>query len=114
MIAKPPKDAAWSAAKIAARIREKFPLPAFALFTNVRNKTGYGGGPERYADAIAMSLYPSRGLELHGFEFKSSRSDWVAERDNPEKAEAIAGYCDRWWLVVGQDPGFLCRQPLRP
>lgn len=84
-------------------LRKRYAPPAWAYLEEVRNKTGYGGGPERTADAIAMSLYPSRGLELHGFEIKVSRSDWVRERDNPDKAEAIARYCDKWWLVTTAD-----------
>lgn len=48
-----------------------------------------------------MSLYPSRGLELHGLEIKVSRNDWLRELKDPSKAEEIARHCDRWWLVVG-------------
>lgn len=82
-------------------LRKRYPPPAWLLLEEVRNKTGYSGGPERFADAIAMSLWPSHGLELHGFEVKVSRNDWLRERKAPEKAETIAAYCDRWWLVVG-------------
>lgn len=90
-------------AVVRAALRKRYAAPAWALLEEVRNKTGYGGGPERYADALAMSLWPSRGLELHGFEIKASRGDWLRERDDPEKAEAISAYCDRWWLVVQSD-----------
>lgn len=55
----------------------------------------------RSADAIAMSLWPSLGLELHGFEFKVSRADWLRELKDPRKAETFKRYCDRWWLVAG-------------
>jgi len=50
-----------------------------------------------------MNLWPSRGLELHGFEIKVSRGDFLRELKAPEKAETIARYCDRWWLVVSDD-----------
>src|SRR5438876_1169784 len=53
------------------------------------------------ADALAMSLWPSRGLELHGFEIKASRADWRTELRNPETADEIATRCDRWWIVAG-------------
>ena len=48
-----------------------------------------------------MSLWPSRGLELHGFEVKTSRADWVKELADPAKAEEICRFCDRWWVVAG-------------
>lgn len=48
-----------------------------------------------------MNLWPSRGLELHGFEIKVSRSDWLRELKDPAKAESIVTYCDRWWIAVG-------------
>lgn len=62
--------------------------------------SGTGLDKKTTADAVAMSLWPSRGLELHGFEIKVSRSDWLAELKKPAKAESISRYCDRWWLVA--------------
>lgn len=82
-----------------AALRARFAAPAFAFLEQVRNRTGYGGDI-RTADALAMSLWPSRGLELHGFEVKVSRSDWTRELAAPDKADEIARYCDRWWVVV--------------
>jgi len=83
-----------------AALRERFAAPEWAIFFEVANGTGHHG--RRYADAVAMNLYPSRGLELHGFEVKVSRSDWHRELVNPDKAEDIFKYCDRWWLVIGE------------
>lgn len=105
MTARRPKKAAGaaSAADVRRALRKRFAAPAWALLEEVRNKTGYGGRSERYADAIAMSLWPSRGLEIHGVEIKARRPDWTRERDDPEKAEAIAKYCDRWWLAVSDE-----------
>lgn len=70
----------------------------FALFRNVAN--GTGGKCERYADAIGMSLWPSKGLHVHGFEIKVSRSDWRREVDQPEKSAAFERYCHFWWIVA--------------
>ncbi|MCH8853457.1 MAG: hypothetical protein IID41_12530 [Planctomycetes bacterium] len=72
---------------------------AWAFMPQVREATGFGGF--RICDALAMSLWPSRGLELHGFEIKSNRIDWLRELNKPEKAEAICAFCDRWWVVAG-------------
>lgn len=37
------------------------------LFQEVRNTTGYAR-KEGYCDAMALSVWPSRGVSLHGFE----------------------------------------------
>lgn len=84
------------------RLAKKHPAPAWAFLTQVRNGTGYGRRV-RTADALAMSLWPSRGLELHGFEVKSQRGDWIHELKTPEKAEEIARFCHRWWIVAEDD-----------
>lgn len=84
-------------AAINAALRKRYCAPAWSLLFNVSDATGFNGS--RYADAIAMSVWPSRGLELHGFEVKASRSDWQKELASPAKAEEIASYCDHWWLV---------------
>lgn len=74
--------------------------PEWAVMTEVASRTGGGGGDTRYADAIAMNLWPSRGLAIHGFEVKVYRGDWMRELKNPEKAEAIHRFCDYWWIVA--------------
>ena len=78
-------------------LAKKFCLPEWAIFPEVANSTG---SASRYADAIAMNMYPSRGLEIVGFEIKCSRSDLATELKKPDKAEAIAKFCERWSLVV--------------
>lgn len=82
-------------------LRAQLPAEEYALLYEVRDGTGFHAS--RSADALAISLWPSRGLEVHGFEFKISRADWVKELRNPDKAEKIAAYCDRWWLVVSDE-----------
>jgi hypothetical protein len=84
---------------IESALRERYRAPAWALFFQVSN--GTGAYHRRYADALAMGLFPSRGLDFHGFEIKSNRQDWLSELKNPDKAETIAKYCDFWWLVLG-------------
>jgi len=79
-------------------LSEKYPLPEWVLIPGVRETTG--GYCNRTADAIAINCYPSRGLEVNGFEIKSSRVDWKREKKNPDKA-SIQRYCHRWWLVTG-------------
>jgi hypothetical protein len=86
------------AAKVVAAIARRYRPPAWALFEQVANGTGFSAS--RWADVMAMSIWPSHGLHLHGFEVKVSRNDWLRELKNPAKAE-IANQCDYWWLVVG-------------
>jgi hypothetical protein len=91
-----------TAAQVTTLLRERYAAPEFAFLPQVRSRTGYGG-PIRTADAMAMGLYPSRGLELHGFEIKVSRSDWLRELKEPDKAEEIVRHCDRWWIAVSDE-----------
>lgn len=79
----------------------RYSPPAWAFLREVPDGTGFA--KSRTADAIAMSLWPSRGLDLHGFEMKKSRGDWLKELKNPKKAEAFVGFCDYWWIVAEKD-----------
>lgn len=88
-------------ADMRALIRSRYDSKAWALFEEVRNAAGFGA--TRSADAVAMSLWPSRGLHIHGIEIKSSRSDWMSELKNPDKSEPIMKYCDFWWLVADKN-----------
>jgi hypothetical protein len=84
-------------------LRSHYPVAhGWMLLPQVRDATGAGSG--RTADGLAMNSWPSRGLELHGFELKTSRGDWLRELKKPAKAESIFGYCDRWWIVVPEGP----------
>src|SRR3990172_8422460 len=87
-----------TAAEILVALQDRFCSPQYAFLPAVRDRTGLGGG--RTADAMAMSLWPSRGLELFGFEIKVSRMDWLRELKSPEKSEELFSYCDRWYVAV--------------
>lgn len=88
-----------SSSQVVAALRLKYPAPEYALFCEVADSTG--GPASRSIDVLVQSLWPSRGLDLVACEIKVSRSDWLRERKNPEKAEMIAQYCDRFYVVVG-------------
>ena len=96
-IEEPPKS--WTTSEIATGLNELFPPQSHALIFEVPD--GTGSNKRRTADALVMSLWPSRGLDLFGLEIKSSRSDWAKELKEPSKAESLAKYCDFWFLVVG-------------
>lgn len=83
---------------IADLLRARYPAKTHALMFEVRDGAGFDS--RRTCDAIAISTWPSRGLKLMGFEIKASRSDWLRELRNPEKAESFFSVCDEWYLVI--------------
>ena len=99
-MAKPKREmvTGLSAGDCVRALRTRYPTNAFALLEQVANCTGFGAG--RWADVVVMSLWPSRGLTVSGFEIKVSRSDWKRELDDPAKSAEIQSYCDEWWIVA--------------
>lgn len=93
------KTPSLTTAEMMIRLKARYADFGYAVLTEVAD--GTGSSCSRWADALVMSLWPSRGLELHGFEVKVSRGDWKKELADPKKAEAICKYCDRWWIVAG-------------
>jgi len=93
-----------NAHEIQELLRKRFCPPAYAFLPQVRSATG-SSYSIRTADAIVMGLWPSRGMELQGFEIKVAKSDWKKELANPEKAEEISRFCDYWWIST---PKGLC------
>ena len=87
-----------TAADVRALLRKRYCHPEWALCFEVAN--GTGSSARRYADAVAMILFPSRGLALHGFEIKVSKSDFKSDIENPEKSVPVQQYCDHWWIVA--------------
>lgn len=90
--------------EVIERLGRMYPSPQYGFLTQVRSGTGYYAA--RTADALAMSLWPSRGLHLYGFEVKVSRTDWMKELKNPQKAEELASYTHFWYMVFGSEDIF--------
>lgn len=84
--------------QIREALRAAYKAPEWAFFEEVTDQTG--AGHRRRADGIAMSLWPSRGLDIYGFEIKVSRQDWLKEKSTPAKAERFYQYCDFWSIVA--------------
>lgn len=93
--------ARFTAKDVRSALLNRYRAPEWATFFEVQDSTG--AAASRSADAISMSLYPSRGLRLHGFEIKVSRSDWLHELKQPDKSVALQRYCDHWWIVTPAD-----------
>jgi hypothetical protein len=68
--------------------------------SHVRSDAGFDA--KRTADFMALDLWPSSGLMLHGHEVKISRSDWLNELKDPEKSGAFIPHVDYWWLVIAE------------
>lgn len=79
-------------------IKKRYDDPGYIVLPHVRNSTGYPK-TTRTADALIFCAWPSRGFELWGIEIKVRRSDWQKELMLPGKADAIAQYCDRWFVA---------------
>lgn len=71
----------------------------------------FGGKNGRVADAIAVNTLPSRNHKIIGFEFKASRSDWLNEKRDGEKADWFVQICDEWYVVAG-DTGIVEEEEL--
>lgn len=87
----------------------------YVIAEKVPTRPGAWGG-DRIADAIVLDTWATPHGELtemektnrkwgerqsvHGFEVKVSRSDWLTELRDPEKALAWSRYCHYFWLVA--------------
>jgi hypothetical protein len=92
----------WSHAKIGAALATKYSPPRYAYFGEVFHSVGGG----RRADGLAIAMWRSLGLYIHGFEIKTSRTDWLREVKNPSKAEDVFQFCDFFWLAAS-DPAIV-------
>jgi hypothetical protein len=83
-------------------LRDHFHSPEYILLPQVRNGVGFSSSV-RTADALAMSVWPSRGLHLFGIEIKVHRNDWLREKADPKKADSVGKFCDFWVIAAGSE-----------
>lgn len=95
----PRVQAEMTSGDIINALRDHYDPKAYAMLTEVRNATGFGTRT-RTADALVMSLWPSRGIHLIGFEIKISRNDFAKELADPSKAEEFARFCAQWFIAA--------------
>ncbi len=84
--------------RVRVLLRKRYAWPRYLFIEEVSSGTGVHG--ERFADGLALAMWPSSGMWLYGFEVKIGRSDLMKELKDPAKWRAIGCYCDLWWLVV--------------
>lgn len=82
-------------------LREKYPRDRYALFFDVPDAVSLDA--RRRIDAVAVGIWRSVGRKVEAFELKVSRSDWLRELKQVEKADSVLKLCDHFWLVTG-DP----------
>jgi hypothetical protein len=100
-----------NASEVIEHLKMSFPPPAFAFLEQVAD--GTGSRQHRWADAVAMSVWPSRGYDIHGIEVKVSKYDWQTELKKPEKSAAVQQYCNRWWICT-PDESIIAQGELPP
>jgi hypothetical protein len=69
----------------------------YVVAEKVRCDAGWALGA---ADCMVMDVWQSSGLAVHGFELKTSRSDWLRELRDPGKSEVFRRHTHHWWLVA--------------
>lgn len=79
-------------------LRAKYPRDRYALFFDVPDAVSLR--QQRRIDALAFGIWQSVGREIQGFELKISRSDWLRELKQVDKADPFIALCDRFWLVT--------------
>ncbi len=51
-------------------------------------------------DFLAVGTWPSTRFHVHGYEIKTSRSDWLRELKDPAKSAEGMAKVDQWWLAA--------------
>lgn len=72
---------------------------SWAVFFELRNGTGYGR-TDRYLDAFAMNLWESKKFWRVAYEFKVSRTDFLAELKKPEKRSWGMSISNEFYFVT--------------
>ncbi len=82
-------------------LAKKFAGTAYVVLPQVPNATGLA--VDGWCDAVVASLWPSRGLWLHGYEIKVDRQDWLRELRKGEKAEAHYQHLDYFSVLIDRE-----------
>lgn len=80
------------------QLRARYPADRYALFFEVPDAVSVDA--RRRIDAVAVGVWKSVGRSITGFEFKASRSDWLREVKQVNKADPFIAVCDYFYLVT--------------
>lgn len=93
-----PTETKLSTPALEALLREKYPRDKYALIFDVPDAVSLD--QKRRIDAVAFGCWASLGRTVEGFELKASRTDWLRELKQVDKADPFVAVCDRFWLVT--------------
>ena len=85
---------------VVQRLRERYKSPEWELAVEVGDSTGFSC--RRHLDALAVGCWPSKGLNVLGFEIKVSRADWLHELAQPIKRAEFEASCNEFWFVCAK------------
>lgn len=85
---------------IMSMLADRYKGSEWAYVTEVPDRVG--DQAHRRIDAIAIGVKSSTVGEFHGFEVKSSRSDWMRDLEYPEKSKSWRNLVTSFWLVAGR------------
>lgn len=86
-----------NADQIYLAIRQRHKLPQWVLVRELRLNCGWA--PQRI-DAWAMNCHPSKGCWRIAYEIKLSRSDFRAEKKDPEKRKTAMAVADFFYFAA--------------
>ena len=89
-------------ADLMARLEAHYLKPSDRLPSGVfLHEVGWNGtANSRRCDALYVGFTSTSGRLLVGHEVKASRSDWLNELRQLDKADCWADQCHQWWLVT--------------
>lgn len=97
-MSEPARAPSLTSAQIRIALARHYAHPTYGIVFEVAQGTGMRA--HRHLDAMAMGLWPSRGLVLIGIEVKVSVADFRTELRNPAKAEELARFCDLFYIAA--------------
>jgi hypothetical protein len=87
---------AETTSKIRLSVRRRFDYPEWVLMFEY----GAPGSNGSVCDCLAVNTLPSRNYKVIGFEFKASRSDWLRETRDGQKADYFVRLADEFYVVA--------------
>lgn len=82
--------------KIRLSVRRRYDYPEWILMFEY----GAPGSEGSVCDCLAVNTFPSRNYKVIGFEFKASRSDWLREVRDGQKADYFVRLADEFYVVA--------------
>ncbi len=88
----------YTEARLLAALRDRYTVPGnggsgrYAFLTHVRTGAAWD---QREIDAVVVCLWPSEHFDLHAFETKVSRGDWLREIQDRRGPDGVVASTDK-------------------